>query len=509
MSHSNERHYPPALSYLAIYSPKLRLRRLNINTGKLQESPILFYATTQPPEFYPTRKRSASRRRRESSPSERQPTSEQPPVTAADATTVTTIDGNSASSLPPPPLPTVKKDPADVDPSLYQPFNGGCPVDLDTQLKEIGLAQAVASFSHNFSHPAETLDGDLHTQIVRSEKRRTVIFQPETDVWFALCVVLPRKTRPIPGGDNAMAIEFLDHELCDASLVSWLQREYHAYRLLYGPIRPRLMPLMESASDNGPSVVSALEMDLHGHFGKIVWGCNSRWDPKGSAELDLVHTVGGLPRKLLSPETSQDISECWDLLQLWSRSTSGAAEPGQRALSVIDKGKQREQDTGNDKGEIHNSLGQFGDHGQGQPAAVGYGVPHMSIYWQGKDLMWESAFSDHITARDLMPMPRAVSFTLQALNSWVRATYAKAFVDPPHYPLPPPPPPPLLSPKGEAAGGACSSLPKQKDAEGIAKKATASVSDAASIFSSILGISTKLVASPFSLYSKDPNTTPT
>ncbi|KAG8909203.1 hypothetical protein FRC00_010522 [Tulasnella sp. 408] len=63
-------------------------------------------------------------------------------------------------------------------------------VSRDAMLRQVGLAKALNNFSEMFA---------LHgCDSVHSQKRRTVVFSPETDFWMVASVDVPKNPRPSP-----------------------------------------------------------------------------------------------------------------------------------------------------------------------------------------------------------------------------------------------------------------------------------------------------------------------
>lgn len=171
-------------------------------------------------------------------------------------------------------------------------------VTLDMKLREIGLAVALTTFSSTFNNSSE-VDQIL---VVRSDKRRMVVYQPELGVFLQLSMVVPRRVVPYGKERNAYSVEFLEDSISDDSLRAWLCSEYHAYRLLFGPIS---WSLINSAGRQ------RTRRQLDFFFGRTIWQWDQRWDPKHGNELDLFHSLCPLPRLPMSYISLGGFDELW------------------------------------------------------------------------------------------------------------------------------------------------------------------------------------------------------
>ncbi|KAJ2710150.1 hypothetical protein H4R19_003890, partial [Coemansia spiralis] len=172
-------------------------------------------------------------------------------------------------------------------------------VSLDTKLREIGLGAALVAFAGSF---AET-DGRARFHTVRSEKRRTVVYEPEEGVLVQLAVVLPRRVRPFGKEKDAYSIEFLAGELDDQALRTWLAHEFCAFRTLFGPVNAALR--------TGLPGRQRIKRQLEAFFGKTLWAWDRRWDPKRGDELDLLCALRPLPLAPIGPVSLGGFDEFW------------------------------------------------------------------------------------------------------------------------------------------------------------------------------------------------------
>ncbi|KAJ1950055.1 hypothetical protein FBU59_000856, partial [Linderina macrospora] len=250
--------YPAALSHFAVFCPALGA------TEDSTHEQLLFYAAATLPAFYPYTandyySRSAHLRRRSSG-------------------------SGTVKSHSPGRMQTGTTEPSG---------NRERVVSLDTKLREIGLASALVMFADTFS-PSNQF------YVVHSEKRRSVIFTPEQGVIIHLSIVLPRKVMPFGKEKDAYSIEFLDNELDDRAIQPWLEAEYHAFRLLFGPIGRALR-------GNRQRVIRQLDS----FFGRTVWSWDKRWDRKHGDELDLLHSLAPLPQLPIGPISLGGFDELW------------------------------------------------------------------------------------------------------------------------------------------------------------------------------------------------------
>ncbi|KAJ1911538.1 hypothetical protein H4219_005908, partial [Mycoemilia scoparia] len=561
---------PPAFSYFSIFSPDLRRKKLNLRTGKFQESPILYYVAAETPQYYPEPKKKPTIIHRRPVPPPPPPPLQQQSSSESQIATDSNDDDDEANTQKS--LKNVPKTLEDDNSSKTTTINSNNTpkntdrdgtninevtmstisnsaqnrsqitssdpipgltrerfVDLDTQLREIGAVQALTKFSQKFTFQSSTTDSKTtqqqHTQVIRSEKRCIAIFQAEPEIWFTLCVIFPRRIRSIPGEKDAVSIEFIESDLTDDAIINWLKREYHAYRLMYGPIQPHLNYLCDVVSDSEGCAATAgggdqerlivqLETNLADYFGKVVWGFDSRWSQNRTSELDLIHTVGGVPKKIIGSATNRYFEQCWDVLSLLP-SHSDDNELRTRANTLSDKDKDKgptintaatarstskrkgkEKDVGSDDnteampGASKDEVLSFNKFEQNAE----YRVEGMFVYWQGQDLLWSSCPEDSLHPSESLKALDAKALTAQALTSWVRSTYSKGFQDPPYRPQP------KQRNDAHATSKALKdSLKEISDYKDSSPRSNRNKKknkndDAKSIFSSIVGISTKLAA---------------
>ncbi|KAJ2337715.1 hypothetical protein GGI00_000015 [Coemansia sp. RSA 2681] len=178
-------------------------------------------------------------------------------------------------------------------------------VSLDMKLREIGLAAALVTFGNSFG----TNKSKFH--VVHSEKRRTVVFEPERGVLMQLSVVLPRRVRPYAGGSSkekdAYSIEFLDSELSDEAMRAWVESEYWAFRILFGPLS---RALNSGSGGGGEQQKQTVRRQLDAFFGRTLW----RWDRRWRSELDLIHALRPLPQMPLGSISLGGFEQLWRAL---------------------------------------------------------------------------------------------------------------------------------------------------------------------------------------------------
>ncbi|XP_060572399.1 vacuolar fusion protein CCZ1 homolog [Ruditapes philippinarum] len=104
---------------------------------------------------------------------------------------------------------------------FYFPKN----TDIDTQIKTIGLCEAIVTFTHTFSdRPCES----LHTQ-----KTRQLFFQPEKDFWMVMTVSVPFSEKTKEGQSY---IEYHEEDVQDPVMDSILKQAYRMFTLFNGSI---------------------------------------------------------------------------------------------------------------------------------------------------------------------------------------------------------------------------------------------------------------------------------
>ncbi|KAG8995649.1 hypothetical protein FRB90_000130 [Tulasnella sp. 427] len=187
-------------------------------------------------------------------------------------------------------------------------------VSRDVMLRQVGLAKALNNFSEMFA---------LHgCNSVHSQKRRTIVFSPETNFWMVASVDVPKnprqpitstaaaskdkskrqpnkgteKGKPSEPGRTSETFEYRENVLFDDVLRTYLRRGYEEFKLLHGSFqqyisissRTALEKLLEqfftpwawkwdvdvisdqstssssdALDDNGPDFVSYLGVPLH------------------------------------------------------------------------------------------------------------------------------------------------------------------------------------------------------------------------------------------------------
>ncbi|CAH1273546.1 CCZ1B [Branchiostoma lanceolatum] len=96
---------------------------------------------------------------------------------------------------------------------------------LDNKIKQMGLCEAIVTFTHTFSpdHPCEA----LHTQ-----KTRQLFYQPEKDFWMIMTVTIPCNEKT--GKDGQTYIEYHDEDVQDSVFDAVLKTSYKMFRLFMG-----------------------------------------------------------------------------------------------------------------------------------------------------------------------------------------------------------------------------------------------------------------------------------
>ncbi|KAJ2753395.1 hypothetical protein GGI19_003167 [Coemansia pectinata] len=286
--------YPVALSHFAVFCPALGPDEDNTHEQ------LLFYAAAALPPFYPYSANDYYARtthlRRRSSGSSSSAVIATPTATPA-STTVTKPLG-----------PTAGKGSG----------GGERVVSLDMKLREIGLAAALVTFANSFG------TGKNNFHVVHSEKRRTVVFEPEPGVLMQLSVVLPRRVRPYGKEKDAYSIEFLDSEVSDEALRAWVESEYWAFHLLFGPLQRALAGEQQT-----------VRRQLDAFFGRTLWHWDRRW---AASELDLIYALRPLPQMPLGSISLGGFEQLWrDLGELASKD---GAEPLVAMTVVLWRGKE-------------------------------------------------------------------------------------------------------------------------------------------------------------------------
>ncbi|KAJ1864227.1 hypothetical protein LPJ78_003519 [Coemansia sp. RSA 989] len=363
--------YPAALSHFAVFCPEL---------GPDEDSTheqLLFYAAASLPAFYPYSpndyySRNVHLRRRSSGGASE---------TAHAAGHRSKGSGRSPSSHRTSGTVAERGNKSGVKDSDSKGVQQERVVSLDTKLREIGLGAALIAFAKTFGGQKETQR--FHT--VHSEKRRTLVYEPEPGVLVQLSLVLPRRVRPFEKEKGAYSIEFLDSELNDMALQRWLSQEYEAFRVLFGPVSRVLM------AGRGQLAAEKLRVkrQLAGFFGKTMWLWDQRWDPRHGSELDLFHMLQPLPLLPIGSISLGGFDEFWrDLRSLQSEDTADGPERDSRPL-----------------------------------------VHAAAVLWRGSELVWSSWLVNELDA----DFRRASEDTdereriLRALVAWSRAAYAPAF----------------------------------------------------------------------------------
>ncbi|KAJ2559828.1 hypothetical protein EV175_000142 [Coemansia sp. RSA 1933] len=357
--------YPAALSHFAVFCPSLGPDE---DTAHEQ---LLFYAAATLPAFYPYSANDYYARnvhlRRQSSGSN----------TVAETSTGTlpissSTGGRRGGSRSPTNRIIATSNKAEDNTTTA--VSRERVVSLDMKLREIGLGAALLAFAGTFGADSRQF------HVVHSEKRRTLLFQPEPGVLIQLSVVLPRRVRPYGKEKDAYTIEFLDSQIADGALEAWLRQEYWAFRMLFGPIGR----VMRKRSMGVRQVVKR-QLDLF--FGKTMWAWDSRWDPKIGSELDLLHSLLPLPQLPLGSISLGGFEEFWRDLSMLS--TERRAPDGELPAGPL----------------VHDAV----------------------VLWRGREIVWSSwILSDSAEPSEKGQAEDRVHL-LRALVSWSRAVYAPVF----------------------------------------------------------------------------------
>lgn len=96
-------------------------------------------------------------------------------------------------------------------------------LDLDTQVKRIGLSEAVTRFTATFS--------DQPCQSMHTQQTRQVFFEPEPCFWMVMVVSIPFKEKAKEGQN---VTEYRDDHVQDSVYESILQQAYKMFKLFNG-----------------------------------------------------------------------------------------------------------------------------------------------------------------------------------------------------------------------------------------------------------------------------------
>ncbi|XP_011503777.1 PREDICTED: vacuolar fusion protein CCZ1 homolog [Ceratosolen solmsi marchali] len=97
-------------------------------------------------------------------------------------------------------------------------------VDIDNQIKNIGLSEAIIKFTESFN-PGQSCDY-CHTQ-----KTRQIYFQPEIHFWMVMIVGVPFITKE---NDGTTYMEYLNDEVSSTVCQAILKQAYTIFRLFMG-----------------------------------------------------------------------------------------------------------------------------------------------------------------------------------------------------------------------------------------------------------------------------------
>lgn len=102
----------------------------------------------------------------------------------------------------------------------YYPKN----TDIDTQIKQIGLCEAIIKFTETFS--------DKPTEALHTQKARQVFFEPEKDFWMIMTVTVPFSEKITK--DNQTVMEYHEEDVQDPVLQAVLRQSYRMFTLFNG-----------------------------------------------------------------------------------------------------------------------------------------------------------------------------------------------------------------------------------------------------------------------------------
>lgn len=142
---------------------------------------------------------------------------------------------------------------------------------LDTQVRQVGLAQAMTNFSKIFS--SESCDN------VHSKKARLVLYEPEPEFHFVLRVNLGVRIRISETDKKSAVVDYLDRELSDLALQGVLRQAYTRFKIGHGSLQSILR------LEGRDKLQKSLELFFDGYLGTVI---NVR-------HLDIVAGMNGLP----------------------------------------------------------------------------------------------------------------------------------------------------------------------------------------------------------------------
>lgn len=96
-------------------------------------------------------------------------------------------------------------------------------VDIDTKVKNVGLAEAIVQFTSTFS--------DLPCQSIHMQKTRQLFLEPEPGFWMAMTVSLPFKEKV---KDGQSYIEYREDDVQDSVFAAVLNLAYKMFKLFNG-----------------------------------------------------------------------------------------------------------------------------------------------------------------------------------------------------------------------------------------------------------------------------------
>ncbi|XP_025831375.1 vacuolar fusion protein CCZ1 homolog [Agrilus planipennis] len=117
--------------------------------------------------------------------------------------------------------------------------------DLNTQINNVGLVEAIIKFTGNFKSQCDTRS--LHTL-----KTRQLYYQPEKNFWMTMTLNLPFKVK---SKEEVEQLDYMEDEIQDEVYNAVLKQAYDLYYLFFG-----------SFSDGSGSDTILLKSKLMNHF---------------------------------------------------------------------------------------------------------------------------------------------------------------------------------------------------------------------------------------------------
>ena len=106
---------------------------------------------------------------------------------------------------------------------LYYPSG----TDLDVQIKNVGLCEAVIKFTGTFTNE--------HCQSIHTQKSRQMFFSPEEDYWLILTVTIPTTTHGQKDADGHSRVDYHEEDVQDSVYEAVLKQAYKMFCFFMGP----------------------------------------------------------------------------------------------------------------------------------------------------------------------------------------------------------------------------------------------------------------------------------